>query len=171
MFEKIKQSKFVIKEIFKKDNYLILFLVVSIIIFIIFYFLTLATTTDQSLSIFIMMNGFWYMLSTFFLLGIAAVLFGLYVMLLIFKIKNKTKNLKRKVSGLFGASGLITGLFSAGCPMCGGFLFGIFGAPLALFFLPFKGLELRVLAILLLSLSVYLISRSLVECHINLKSK
>ena len=160
-----------IEYVLSQKNHVLYFLLAGISIFIVLYALTLATTTDQSLSIFIMMNGFWYMFSTFFLLGIAAVLFGLYVMLLIFKIKNKTKNLKRKVSGLFGASGLITGLFSAGCPMCGGFLFGIFGAPLALFFLPFKGLELRVLAILLLSLSVYLISRSLVECHINLKSK
>jgi len=123
--------------------------------------------TNQSLGIFIMMNGFWYMLSTFFLLGIAAVLFGLYVMLLIFKIKNKTKNLKRKVSGLFGASGLITGLFSAGCPMCGGFLFGIFGAPLALFFLPFKGLELRILSIIILLMAIYFFGKSIGKSNKN----
>lgn len=165
MFKKIIEAREVIKVILSKRSYFALFLSASIFIFVIFYLLTLATTTGHSIKIFVMMNGFWYAIATFFLLAVSALLFGLYLCLLLYKIWIRDK--KNKISGFFGASGLITGLFSAGCPMCGSVLFALFGAPLALFFLPFKGIELRLLAIMLLSISVWILSRSLIECNLD----
>ena len=166
MLKKIFKVREFIKNILNRKNYLILFISVSLLTFLVFYLLTLATVTDQSLGIFIMMNGFWYTLSTFFLLAVIALLFGVYVSLLAFKIKLRCKG-KGIIVSIFGGSGLIVGLFGAGCPMCGAALFALFGAPLALFFLPFKGIELRLLSIILLSLSIYLRSRSLIECKIK----
>lgn len=169
MFGKIIEAKGLVKNVLYKRNYFILFLCISILVFVVFYLLTLATVTNQSLGIFIMMNGFLYTFSTFFILAVIALLFGVYVSLLVYKIKMRCKDKKGKgaLSNVFGSSGLIAGLFGAGCPMCGAALFALFGAPLALFFMPFKGLEVRVLALILLSISVYMFSRSLIKCNIR----
>lgn len=162
----IIESKKVIKNILVRRNYFILFASVTIILFLILYLLTLATTTDQSLSIFIMMNGLGYAISTFFLLFVISLLFGIYVSLFAYKIRmNIKRNKAISISG--GIGGFIAGLFGAGCPMCGSVIFALFGAPLALFFMPFKGLELRVLSIMILGLSVYLVSKSIYSCEIN----
>lgn len=160
--ENLLLVKYVTKEILTKRNYLLLSLGASTVLFSIFYVFTLITTTDQDLTIFVMMNTLSYTIVTFMLLLVAAVLFGLYAALLVYALKQRSPG---KKSCLWGSSGLIVGLFSAGCPMCGAFLFGLIGAPLALFFLPFKGLELKVLAILLLSLSVYSLGKSLGKCR------
>lgn len=158
-----------IKEVIKKavQENLLWFLISSLMFFVIFYILTLATTTNHSLSIFIMMNGFSYTIWTFFLLAVIALLLGIYISLAVFSFKIKLKS--NKTSGFIGVVGLIVGLFSAGCPMCGAFLFGLFGFPLALFFMPYNGLELRALSVLILVVSIYLISRSLAKCGINRK--
>lgn len=164
MLRKIKETRNIVKNILKKRNYLILFLSLSILLFLILYSLTLATTTDHSIEIFIMMNGFIYAVSSFFLLAVISVLFGIYIAIFVFRIK-LLKKTNPGASGASGIVGLIVGLFGAGCPMCGGVLFALIGMPLALFFLPFKGLELRVLSILLLGISVYFLGRSLVKCN------
>lgn len=167
MAVKIMETMNLIKRILSETKYLLVFIFSSIILFALFYLLTLATTTNHSLSIFIMMNGFWFMIFTFFLLGIASLLFGIYVSLFFYNIAKRYK--KGKTNGFFGTIGLIAGLFGAGCPMCGGFLFGLIGMPLALFFLPFKGLELRLASIILLSLAIYFLSKSMIRCEINRK--
>ena len=170
MLNNIIKVRELVKNILSKRNYLILFICSSALLFFIFYILTLATVTNQSLGIFIMMNGFWYTIATFFLLALIAMLFGVYAVLLTYIIRLKLRH-KKKASrshGIFGGTGFLVGLFSAGCPMCGAFLFGLFGAPLTLFFMPFKGLELRMLALVLLSISVYLIGKSLIRCKTSL---
>ncbi len=167
MFENVTKSREIVKSILRKRNYLIAFIMVSIFIFAIFYILTLATVTNQSIGIFIMMNGLAYTVSTFILFAVISLLFGVYVVLLAFSMKIHLKRRVRK--SIFGTGGLIAGIFGAGCPMCGSAIFALFGMPLALFFLPFKGLELRALSLLLLGLSVYLLSISLVNCKIETK--
>ncbi len=166
MLKKIYEVKQEIKFVLHKRNYLILFVCASLISFLVFYFLSLLTIADNSLAIFVMMNGFWFSFAMFLMLALIALLFGVYVSLLVFKIKLNCKG-KGFLVSVFGGSGLIAGLFGAGCPMCGAALFALFGAPLALFFLPFKGLELRLLALVLLGLSVYFLSRSLIKCKLK----
>ncbi len=160
--KKLSDTRKIIFEVLIKKNYFLAFAGVSIMIFALLYYLTLATTTDQSISIFIMMNGVNYASATFVLLGVIALLSGIYVSLLIFKIKMKGMAIAGSSIGL---SGIIAGIFGAGCPMCGSLVFGAFGAPLALFFMPFKGIELRVLSIILLSISIYFLARSLNKCN------
>mgnify|MGYP001567992133 CR=1 FL=1 len=159
---KIKQT---IKYVLKKRNYFILFLCASILSFFIFYLLTLATTTDQSLSIFIMMNGLLYTLSTFFIFAVIAILFGIYASLFAYKIRINCKG-KNFKNSILGSSGFITGILGSGCPMCGSAVFAIIGMPLALFFLPLKGLELRLLSLILVILSTYFLVKSLSKCEL-----
>ena len=173
MLNKIIKVRELVRSILSKRNYLILFICSSALLFLVFYVLTLATTTNQSLSIFIMMNGFLYAIITFFLLAVIAMLFGVYTALLVYAIRLKIRHKKKagKSHEIFGGAGFLVGLFSAGCPMCGAFLFGLFGAPLALFFMPFKGIELRALALLLMGISVYMIAKSLSECKMKNKGR
>ena len=154
-----------IKQALSNRNYTALFTITSIILFALFYYFTLATTTNQSISIFIMMNGIKFAIISFSLLAIIALLSGLYISLVVYKIRLKQKE---KSSKFLGSLGIITGLFAAGCPMCGAFLFGLLGFPLVLFFLPYKGTELKLLAILLLLVSIYLITRKN-KCNLNYK--
>ncbi len=162
----LEQELTAIKQILSGKKYLLIFLISSFIFFLIFYFLTLWTVTDKSLKIFIMMNGHNYTFFSFLLLGIISLLLGVYVSLFVYKIKLINK---KKLIGLTGVFSFISGVFASGCPMCGAFLFGLLGFPLALFFMPFKGLELRILALLLSSLSVYFLARSLEKCGVTNK--
>lgn len=160
MLKKIKRSLSIIGIILSKRNYFFIFLITSLLGFFVLYWLTLATVTDKSLEIFIMMSGWNYTYLNLVLLGIIALLFGIFLSIFVYKIKITKKASK---TGFFGTLGLASGVFSAGCPMCGSVVFALVGAPLALFYLPFKGLELKVLSIILLLFSNYFLARSLVD--------
>ena len=164
ILKKIKESvKITSNSIFYKNNWII-FLIVSLLSFFILYKFTLATVANQDLSIFIMMSG---VNSTFFnlmTLGIISILFGIYFTLFYHKIR-----LMRKASktGFLGFIGMIIGAFAAGCPTCGAFLFSLIGMPLALIYLPFRGLELKILSMMVLLISIYFISKSMIKCEKN----
>ena len=160
----LEQELTAIKQILSGKKYFLIFLISSFVFFLIFYFLTLWTVTDKSLKIFIMMNGYNYAFFSFLLLGIISLLLGVYSSLFVYKTKLINKN---KLIGLTGVFSFISGVFASGCPMCGSVIFALLGFPLALFFLPFKGLELRILVLILSSLSVYLLARSLEKCKIR----
>ena len=151
-----------VEEVLKSRKYAAIFAISSILFFIVLYFLTLATTTEHSMRIFIEMNGANYAAFSFLSLAAIALLFGLYSALLVHKTQLRAKS---KASGAFGLTGFIGSVFSAGCPMCGAYLFGLLGMPLALFFMPFKGIELRVLTIILLMASIYFVAKSIKKCE------
>jgi len=161
---KIKESIQFIKSILLNWKYFLIFLMTTLIGFFIMYKFSLATVADKSLGLFVMMSGVNDTFINLLLLFIIAVLFGVFAALFVYKIK-----IVRQTSstGILGTLGITVGLFSAGCPTCGAFLFSMIGMPLALFYLPFKGLELKVLSILMLLISNYLIARSLTVCKIN----
>lgn len=115
-----------------------------------------------------MMSGWNYTFTHLILLGIVSLLFGIYASLFFYRVNLVKCDEKRGwFSGIFGSSGFIAGLFSAGCPMCGAVLFALFGAPLALMIFPFKGLELKILSIVLLSISIHILAKSLIECKVR----
>lgn len=165
MFRKIKESINFLERFLSYQRYFLIFIIVSFISFVVFYKLTLVNIANQSLKIFVMMSGFQYTVVQLFILGIISLLFGIFVSLLVYKIR-LTQKIK-KSSSMWGSFGLIFGLFSAGCPTCGALLFSLIGMPLALMYLPFKGLELKILSIILMSISIYFLSRSLIECKIK----
>src|SRR3989338_3520761 len=100
MLKKIKETRKIIKNILKQRTYLIIFSSLSIFLFLALYSLTLATTTGHSIKIFIMMNGFWFAVSTFFLFVVISLLFGIYISVFIFKIKR----IKKANPGFSGVS-------------------------------------------------------------------
>ena len=152
--------------IIRRKKYFVTAITTAIIIFVLSYFLTVWAITGKSIVAYIDMSGWWFTLFTLFLSLAISVLAGIYLSLFLVRRQLiKEKELKNKLSS---ASGTVIGLFASGCPTCGAPLFALFGAPLALFSLPFHGLELKVLSIALLWLSIYLlvenIQRQLV-CH------
>ncbi len=155
---KIRKGFDNIRHVISQRNYFLIFLASANIFFGITYFLTLATITGYSLQIFVMMNGLRYAVLTLFMSAGISLLFGLWLSLLIYRIRLKRNGLKANGSGFIGSS---AGIVGAGCPMCGSLILGLFGAPLGLFFLPFKGLEIKALSLIFLSSSVFIMSKDL----------
>lgn len=109
------------------------------------YYLTLLPVTGLSLETYADMNGVGYTAASLLLSAIMSVLFGVWVALLSFKAK----------PGLSGFIGTIVGAAAIGCPTCGAPLLALVGMPLGLFHLPFWGLELKAISIILISASIW----------------
>ena len=168
---KFKEVFGILRQIYKNKRYIYLSLITAIISFIVFYKLTLVTIANNSLKVFIMMSGYNYTYFTLLSFVIISVLFGIYLSVFIYRFKliKLMKEKKGTSIGFIGYLGLIAGVFGAGCPTCGSVVFALVGAPLALMYLPFRGLELRVLSILILLVSIYFLTRSLYKCDISKK--
>ncbi len=93
-----------------------------------------------------------------------AVLFGMYLALLVYYLRKKRAGAKRGEVAT-GFLGLASGVFGIGCAACGSvFLTGtlaLFGAAGAIAFLPLGGAEFGVLGTLLLVFSVYLTAKQI----------
>ena len=151
-----------LKIIFSQKKYWAIFLVVSLAVFFVSYKLTLMTTAYESIKIYSMMSGVGFSFISLLTSLIISLLFGLFFALFIYKIVLIKKTTK---TSFFGFIGLIAGMFAAGCPTCGAFLFSLVGAPLALMVFPFHGLELKALSIVLLVISNIFLVRSLNKCE------
>ncbi|MBI4427287.1 MAG: hypothetical protein HY569_02295 [Candidatus Magasanikbacteria bacterium] len=151
--------------ILKRRRYFVSVLLTATVTFILSYILTVWNITGKSLSAYAAMSGWPFTLFSLFLSLIISVLAGVYSSLFLARrriIKSKEISTKGGLASggknkLSGVSGMAAGLFAAGCPTCGAPLFALFGAPLALFSLPFHGLELKALSVTLLLLSVNLL--------------
>lgn len=155
-----KEDVLFVKGVLSNWKYLLTFVVVSLVGFLVMYKLTMSTVANGSLKIFIMMSGVNFTFLDLFVTAIMALLFGLFFSLFVYKFV-----LMRKVSsvGLLGSLGLAVGLFSLGCPTCGAFFFVLFGYPLALMYLPWGGMELKLLSVVFLVLSNYFIVRGMTK--------
>ncbi|HSW87602.1 MAG TPA: hypothetical protein VLG12_00395 [Candidatus Saccharimonadales bacterium] len=106
-----------------------------------------------------LLQGFQTLFSPFdlFLLLITALLVGINFMLALSNIQKIKQKGKLSLS-LGGAS--IIGLAATGCTTCGLSLFALFGLSAAVSSLPFHGLELHIVALVLLLLSLgYMIKK------------
>ncbi len=166
---KVKETINVIKQIYKNRKYFYITLIVAIVLFVVLYKLTLATIADNSLKIFIMMSGYNYTYFTLLSFVVISVLFGVYLSVFVYRFKliKIMKEKKGTSIGFIGYLGLVAGVFGAGCPTCGSVVFALVGAPLALMYLPLRGLELRLLSIVILIVSIYLLTRSLYKCDLK----
>ena len=93
-----------------------------------------------------------------------SLLIGIVVALLVFKIK--VARASRTRGGISSGLGIFLGVIAPGCAACGvglAALFGISAAGLSL--LPLKGLELSLLAIVLLLISIWQLSKGLLVCE------
>ncbi len=114
-------------------------------------------------------NFTWFAVLYTFLI---ALFFSINVAMLIFYIKNKQKFLQK--NSVVGASGLLSGIFGIGCASCGtvilGPLLSFFGASGVIAYLPFGGQEFGVLGVILLTISIFMIAKKIIEsdvCRVN----
>ena len=121
--------------------------------------------------LFALLSGMWTAMSGvgLILLFATAILTGANLTLLVRQIKmlRRAQNLHFVVGGntLFGVA-------AAGCTACGLPLLSILGLSGSVLYLPFRGVELSYLAVILLSISFYLLLKSVFEkeyCTIPLR--
>lgn len=93
-------------------------------------------------------------------------LFGVNVAMIIYYIRQK-RALVNKQEMAVGAGGIASGVLGIGCAACGSFLLSgtlsLAGLSGAVALLPLKGGEFRILSAVLLSASLYLMSRKITE--------
>ncbi len=145
--------------VLKRKKYWLPGAILAIALFGISYYLMVKNVAFKSVAIYAEMSGFWYTAFSLAMSLAVSVLAGIYLALFLFhrKIIKEKKNAKHAA----GAGGTATALLASGCPSCGAPVFALFGFPLALTSLPFRGLEIKLLSILLLSLVIYLLAENI----------
>ncbi|GBE20229.1 MAG TPA: hypothetical protein ENG87_00580 [Candidatus Pacearchaeota archaeon] len=166
MLNNLKDTIRIIKIIHQDKKYITITLITAVILFISLYIVALSGIASYSLKSFIEIFGFTHSFFTFFMYILIALLAGVYLSLLVYKINlkkpslNKEKNFFHWIIGFFG---VLVGFL--GCLACGTTFFGLFATPVALTYLPFLGFELRILSVIALLIAIYVISKNLVECE------
>lgn len=100
---------------------------------------------------------------------LVSLLSGVTITMIIYQLKN-FGDVKPK-SGVVEIFGIFSGALAASCPACAVTLISLIGLSGGLAVLPFHGLEFSLLALVLLTFSLFMISKGLVEecedCKIN----
>ncbi len=165
------------KRIFSKPSYIITTIVVAIL----FYLINVIITNFSNLSNFYSAYGFKESITFFITLSlgfqktihqhsfitliIISILFGVLISLILFKLKKAHKGSKK--AGILGTIGLFFALLAPGCAACGFGLIAILGlSSVFLAFLPFKGLEISVIAIAIMTIAIFKISKDLTNCKV-----
>ena len=165
--EKLSHILANIKEVYKDKKYLVLFAIISAATFVALYYLTFYFTTLSALR---RMEGSFYIYFTFASNFIISILFGLNASILVQRIRMKASIAKE--SSLSG-SGVLAGAFASGCPVCGSLLLPLIGVSGGLAVFPFRGLELKALAVSLMIVSTYFVLKNNNKCDLceNIKKK
>lgn len=169
-------SSFPIATVLAKGKYFILFIVVASIFFLfnlLVQNLSLLKTSITHYSLnttFVLfssiLKGSFLLLPLHsrILLLLISLLVGIVVMLIIFKIAAAKK---QALAGTKAATlGALVGLAVPACAACGIGLLSIIGLGSVLLYLPWKGIEISVLSVFLLSVSAYQLNNSLKECNV-----
>lgn len=97
---------------------------------------------------------------------IIAIFFGIYISLFVFFWKRRKKMIAQTRTKT-GFIGLVNGMLGVGCASCGSFLlstiFSTAGAVGIITLLPLKGVEFAILSVVLLSFSIYTLSKNIVN--------
>ena len=148
----------ILKLVLSEKKYKLISLISGLIFFGFLYYFLVSEVAGNSIWISVMMSGPEFITFSVTTILITSILSGILLSMLFFKF-SVCHSISGK--GIFGFVGSGIGAFGVGCPTCGAFLFGLIGLPLALIYLPFKGLELQVLGILVLIVSIYLTGKSI----------
>lgn len=100
--------------------------------------------------------------SAFLIIGMS-ILFGVNTALFVYYLFQQRRLPKKEGAGAAGA--LVSGILGVGCASCGSFVLGAilasFGASGLIVLLPLRGEEFTILAVVLLSLSIYWMAKSI----------
>tara|TARA_Y100000296_G_scaffold74291_1_gene92647 strand:- start:4445 stop:4984 length:540 start_codon:yes stop_codon:yes gene_type:complete len=169
------------KKVFSNWKYL----ASTIMITLVFYSLNVLIASYNSLVSFYKQSGFLktinlflnffigfkstVLLYSFISLVLISILFGLLFSLIAYKTKI-IKSISGKI-GFIGTTGIFLGILAPGCAACGVGLLSLFGISAAfLTFLPFGGLELSILSIIILSGLIFKITKDIsegIKCKID----
>ncbi len=156
---KFKEFHSFVLKVLSQRNYFLIFLFSGFFVFFILWKFTLKTVANQEFGILVLMSGVNLVFVDMILLTLISLMFGIFSALVFYKIKKVSEVSK---VGFFGSFGLIIGMFGAGCATCGAFLFSLLGMPLALMYLPFRGLELKALSVVWIYFSSFLVTREMI---------
>jgi|SRR3989344_4675692 len=168
------------KKIFGNWKYLALTLFIAVL----FYSLNVFISNWKSLIEFYPSFGFFGILKFFFTLALGfknlikfhsfislimiSILFGMLFSLITYKSKLGIKPGKKV--GILGGIGVFLGALIPGCTACGVGLVSVLGLGAGfLAFLPYNGLELSILAILILGFSITKITKEMHTCNIDVR--
>ncbi len=154
--------------ILKRKKYAFIALITFIVMTALSYYLMVINVAYKDIFIYAQMNTYLYTLISV-LLGLSiAALFGFYMALLFFRKDIAAK--PEKNDSKAGAIGTGFGIVASGCPSCGVPLLGLVGIPFGLSYLPFKGIELKIISIFFLLISIHYIKISIkksLSCDLN----
>lgn len=108
------------------------------------------------------------LLSAGYTISIAA-LFGINMTMIIYFLKHIRSGLARRDIAA-GSSGFISGALGIGCAACGSFILSALGTTGALAILPLRGGEFGIVSVILLTASLFIISKKIaspVTCNIK----
>lgn len=163
-----------IETVFSKVNYVLLAILVAVIFYllqaIIVNFSNIINITGNydimtTLNLIgIILVAFWGTVefSSFISIAVISLLTGTLVSLLVYRIKHL--EFAGKKHGLLGSIGIFLGMFVPGCAACGIGLISLVGLGTAVASLPFQGLELSILVILILVYVNYQTAVTLFTC-------
>ena len=154
-----------LKEIFKKPKYALITILVSVL----FYSLNAIIKNWKLLVSMFSSSGFFKTINLLFSLTagfgntvkesshisliLISILFGILFSLILYKVKI-IKSEDKKI-GIIASIGIFIGVLAPGCAACGVGLLAVFGISAAILsLLPFAGLEISILAIIILTYSI-----------------
>lgn len=145
--------------ILKKKKYLFVAFLTSAIMAAASYYLTVTNIFHKDIFIYAQMNGYLFTLISLLFALIVSILFGFYIALLVFRKDISAKSVSK--DKLTSFSGTSANIIASGCPSCGAPILGLVGFPLGLSYLPFGGIELKMISLIFLLISIYYISESI----------
>ncbi len=170
----------VIKEIYSKSRYLSVLVIVSVFIYILNA--TIVQWSNLKLAgtigLFnLITTGFYYSVTreTFYTSLMVSLLTGILISILSYKSKDILKK-KGNYLGFIPSIAVFLGFLAPGCAACGIGLAAVLGLGAVLINMPFKGLEISLLAIILLIYSINKTLVSFIVCktpikHVKSKTK
>ena len=167
------------KDVFGKWRYCLLLIFIAVL----FYSLNIIITSWRSLADFYSTGGFIWMLNLFFnifvsfksiipgssaILIIVSILLGILFSMLIYK-AHFNISFKDEEAGVIGGIGAFLAAFFSGCAACGIGIASAFGIGAGILVsLPFHGIELSILAIIILAITIFKTTKNMYVCNINL---
>jgi hypothetical protein len=149
-----------LKEIFSNKNYFILYFILSLFFILIFDYFSNYEIIEVNL-------GLKYLYLIIFSQYLISFLLSLFFVISVYKFNYFKKfSIKEQSSSFIGG---FVGFFITGCPSCSITLASYLGLGGLIGFLPYYGLELKFLSILILLYSNKLILYNLKTCNINKK--
>ncbi len=152
-------------KVYEKPYSWIVTISATISVLFIYYFIFLQTTTisrffETNIGIYVWLEVI-LSFANALLIGISLSMF-----LAVWEIKQKSKNATLLTAGSFLFSAVVTG-----CPVCGAFLLPLFGISASLAAMPFGGIEVKLLTVVLLIYAIYEYSKTLMGTCPVIKNK